>query len=119
MGIAMTRFEYVHIFGPARSGKTLNKEALKKHYQCDIIVDDLGTCAGREEFDRSVEYALKLAEGRSIQAKPEFCRVLLISNRFGIERRVANTLENLDVRTIPIKLAKEALGHLWTEPFNN
>lgn len=31
--------KYVILYGPPRSGKTINKEALRVHYKCDYVFD--------------------------------------------------------------------------------
>jgi hypothetical protein len=36
--------EYIIIFGPPASGKTLNKAALQEHYKCDHGDESYGMC---------------------------------------------------------------------------
>ena len=45
--------EFVIVFGPPGSGKSLNKSALKTHYRCDLVFDDV--------FD---DHEIRQAKGR-------------------------------------------------------
>lgn len=78
--------EIVIVYGPPKSGKTLNRDAIAKHYSCDAI------------FDGDDAYQIMNHEGRC----------LVLANE--------PSVKGLQVRwpeIVPIESVKEALGEEW------
>ena len=88
--------EYLVIHGPPASGKTLNKEVIKKVCSADHVFD--------ADFERD-------------QARDAYGKILLFSNDPQV-RAPDDTGRpyRYVMRKIPIEIIKRALGSLWVEP---
>jgi hypothetical protein len=94
-----SRSEFVIVFGPPASGKTLNQAALKAHYKCDHVFDDM--------FDDS-----RIAKATG--------RIMILSTTREVKeprglhpgRRRLIT----DALFVPVSEAAFALGEKWIAP---
>ena len=93
-----TMNEYIIILGPPASGKTLNREALRKHYKCDHVFDG--------GFDRAKIVA---AAGRImvLTCDPN------LKGPSGHRKMFKNAV------WIPVRAAEIALGSRWIAPEAN
>lgn len=82
--------EYIIIHGPARSGKTLNAEALKAHFKCDAVCDPM-----------------YIAEGE---------RVLVLSLTADIKGPAGNRKMFKNALKVPVAEAARQLGDAWVNP---
>jgi hypothetical protein len=86
---------------------------MKRYYGCDIVIDDFNA------IENITELHLRLAPFQKGALEPQYpsgCKVLLLSTGFGLHRKLCNALEKLDLRSIPVSLAKQQLGSDWIEP---
>lgn len=87
----VTRTEFIIVFGEPRSGKTLNKVALRAHYNCDHVFDD-------HEIANAVGRILILSTTEDVKDPRDRRRVLT------------------NVLRVPVREAAIALGDKWVEP---
>ena len=78
--------EIVIVYGPPKSGKTLNRDAIAKHYSCDAI------------FDGDDAYRIRNHEGRC----------LVLANEPSVEG-----MKIYGAEIVPVESVKEALGEEW------
>jgi len=93
---ARPRLSFVVVYGPPASGKTLNGEALRKHYKCLAVMDER-VCQNQMPW--------LVIPGR----------VLLLA----LSERVRDPYDRrrwLKTRTVSIEKAAHALGSKWVQP---
>ncbi|MEO0797185.1 MAG: hypothetical protein AAFX93_18685 [Verrucomicrobiota bacterium] len=88
----------VIIYGPAASGKTLNKDALRDHYKCDYICDAWG--GGRHGPSHTFN------DGESwLVLAPE-----------ALPKWLKKISGEVEISTIPVANASVELGDAWIDP---